>query len=158
MEFVNIRRVKTTLKQGELPAVETAKYLAAQGALWSVLLIPSPADAPVNWAFLTYPLLGLAGAYYCYRKNGGKLGRRLAERYLAIGWVVGWRFALVLASSLVAAAGVSLVMLGNLSWLEDPELANETTLVWLLIIALIYWRMGHHLADVQATTVSTDVA
>jgi hypothetical protein len=149
MEIVNIKRLKATLQQGELPARETAKYAAAQGALLSLAFIPSPAPEPVDWGFVAFPLLTLAGVFYCYRRNGGDTGTRFAERYLAIGWVIGWRVALVLGALLVVSVAGSLLATGKVQWLENPRLADAMTAATLATMALIYWRMGHHMAQVH---------
>jgi len=99
-------------------------------------------------------LLGIAGVYFCYRQNGAAVGRRFAERYLAVGWVVGLRFAFVLIGLMLAGMVVSLVWLGNIDWIEkpDPGLAEGVTAIWFVIVALIYWRIGRHLRDVQDAT------
>ncbi|HEV3485099.1 MAG TPA: hypothetical protein VG106_06810, partial [Vicinamibacterales bacterium] len=102
MRFFSIRRLKSDLAGGPLPARATAQYLAAQGALMSVAYVPSPAHAPADWGFIVHPLLALVGVYYCYRRNGGPTGERLAERFLAVGWVVGIR---------VASAAIASVLL-----------------------------------------------
>jgi hypothetical protein len=149
MEIVNIKRLKATLRQGDLPARETAKYLAAQGALWSLLFIPSPAP-PLDWALVAYPLLSLCGVYYCYRQNGEESGRRFAERYLAIGWVVGWRAFFVLAPLFLLAVVFSFAWFGQLQWLEDPVSAGAITLGFLTLCGFLYWRIGRHLADLRS--------
>lgn len=82
MEFFRLKRLNATLVRGPLPALDTAKYLAAQGVLWSLIVIPSPADAPADWTLLGYPAISLLGVYYCYRRHGGASGERFAERYL----------------------------------------------------------------------------
>ena len=148
MEIVNIKRLKAALRQGELPARETAKYVAAQGALMSLMFIPSPAD-PRDWAFLAHPLLAFGGVYYCYRCNGGELGRGFAERYLTVGWVVGCRVALVLIPIAVVGLAVSLLALGRLDWLDDPHLADGITFGFVVVAAFIYWRIGRHIGDLQ---------
>ena len=149
MEIININRLKAELKQGELPAREVFKYVAVQVALLSIISIPSPADAPVDWAFIAYPLLAFCGIYYCYRRNGGASGRAFAERYLAVGWVVGCRVGLVSVSIFAVCFGVSLLTVGSIEWLDDPRLADANTMGFLGVEALIYWRIGWHIGDVH---------
>ena len=153
MELFSIARLKTTLAHGALPARETAAYLAAQAALLSIGYIPTPADQPTGWAFAAYPVLAVVGVYYCYRCNGGATGRRFAERYLAIGWVVGVKVAaVVLGAGLAGSIGLGLSG-SNFEWLESPRVADGVDFVGLGLIALVYWRMGVHLADVHQRTV-----
>jgi len=157
MEFFRLERLNATLVRGPLPALDTAKYLAAQGALWSLIVIPSPADAPADWPFLGYPALSLLGVYYCYRRHGGASGERFAERYLAIGWVVGLR---------VAATSILLCMLGlagfiaargfDGSWLDGPAVTHVLDVGTLGVIAIMYWRMGVQLAAVHQASRGSD--
>src|SRR5689334_22587766 len=93
MYFISIRRLKTDLRLGPLPSREVVKYVGAQAILVSIVFVPTSAGPASGWDYLTIPLLTLAGVYYCYRSNGGADGVQLAERYLTIGWVVGWRTA-----------------------------------------------------------------
>jgi hypothetical protein len=150
MTFVNLKRLKAELAQAELPASETAKYLAAQGALLSLMFIPSPENEPADWAFVAHPLLAVIGVYYCYRRNGGALGARFAERYLAVGWVVGWRVALVAVPLVALGLGASLSATGSLEWLEDPRIAPAIDLGSVGLVAFVYWRIGRHLGDLRA--------
>ena len=150
MEFFRLKRLNATLVHGPLPARDTAQYLAAQGALWSLLVVPSPADAPADWTLFAYPALSLLGVYYCYRRHGGAVGERFAERYLAIGWVVGLRVAATLL--LLAIVGlVSLIAARGFdgSVLDDPTIALAIDVGTLVVIAVVYWRMGVHLATVH---------
>jgi hypothetical protein len=147
MHVFNIRTLKATLKARALSSGEAVRYIAAQGALLSWLFIPG--DTTVDWMFLTNPLLALAGTYYCYRCNGGADGIRLAERYLAIGWVVMCRgIAFLLLPLAIGLAAWTLATAG-----EGPdEAVLSTTLVGLLV--LMYWRIGVHLADVAGAAAS----
>ena len=149
MEFLRIRRLKGDLARKSLSASETAKYLAAQAALLSIAFVPTPADTPAGWPFLAYPLLALAGVYYCYKRNGGAVGERFAERYLAVGWVAGLRVVIVLiVIVIVGSIGLAFTDAG-LQWLEHSNVAAGIDAGMLAVLAFIYWRMGVHLADVQ---------
>jgi hypothetical protein len=156
MEFININRLKSHLREGELSARETAKYLAAQGALQSLVFIPTPAESPADWAFVAFPLVSVVGIYYCYRRNGGELGTRFAERYLAVGWVVGWRVALVAVASVVLTAVVALVSVGNLDWLHEPRIDTGIDVAALGLVACMYWRTGVHLRKLDVTPAIPD--
>ena len=149
MRFFSIRRLKGDLARGPLTARATAQYLAAQGALLSVLYVPSPAHASADWGFIVHPLLALAGVYYCYRRNGGPAGERLAERYLAVGWVVGIRVASA-AIALLVLTVTALALTSDVSeWTESRWLGVGIDLGTVALVAFIYWRMGVHLADIR---------
>jgi hypothetical protein len=153
MEFVRIGRLKDALIRGPLSAFDTAKYLAVQGALISILFIPSPTDAPPDWTFGAYPLSALAGVYYCYKRNGGSAGIRLAERFLAIGWVVGIRVAFCIV--IPAFVGVFVLAFAGFLFegLDDETVGDGLRVAGLGLMLFMYWRMGIHLADVHSATV-----
>ena len=153
MEFFRLKRLKATLLRGPLPPSDTAKYLAASAALCSVALIPSPGDVLSHWTLLAYPALALLGVYYCYRRNGGAVGDRFAERYIAIGWVVGLRVTVVVF--LLTALGLvafTVVRGFDGSWLEHPAATHVVDVGTLGVVAVVYWRMGVQLADVHRAT------
>jgi hypothetical protein len=140
----------------EQPLLDTAKYLATQGALLSIAFIPTPAGAPADWPFLAYPVFAVAGVYYCYKRNGGAAGERFAERYLAVGWVAGMRVALgIVVVVLACVVGLAFTDRG-LAWLEDSQVAASIDVGVLTVTALVYWRMGIHLADVHRLTARRD--
>jgi hypothetical protein len=141
MHVLDIRTLKATLKARALSSGEVVRYLAAQWALLSWLFIPG--QTTVDWMFITNPLFALAGAYYCYLCNGGADGIRLAERYLAVGWVVMCRgIAFLLLPLAIGLAAWTIATAG-----EGPDDAvMSATLIGLML--LMYWRIGVHLADV----------
>jgi hypothetical protein len=140
MEFFRLKRLNATLVRGPLPALDTAKYLAAQGALWSLIVNPSPADAPADWTFLGYPALALLGVYYCYRRHGGASGERFAERYLAIGWVVGLRVtAMLILLAMLGLAGFIAARGFDGSTLDNPAVTHALDIGILGAIAIVYW-------------------
>ena len=150
MEFFRLKRLNATLVHGPLPARDTAQYLAAQGALWSLIVIPSPADTPRDWTLLAYPSLSLLGVYHCYRRHGGSAGDRFAERYLAIGWVVGLRVAALFLSLAMLGVAAFIVIRGfDGSSLDSVGIGNVLDIGMLCVIAVVYWRMGVHLAAVH---------
>ena len=149
MRFLGIKPLRDDLAQGPLSAKETLQYLAAQGVLLSTIFVPSPADAPPDWAFIAYPLLSVAGIYYCYRSNGGSAGRQFAERYLAVGWVVGLRVVVLGIGAAIMTHGISLWIFG-LDWIADDRLSLVLEFGALVLIGLVYWRMGIHLSLIAA--------
>ena len=75
------------------------------------------------------PCLALAGVVFSHRNNGGAAGVRLAERYLAVGWVVGSRVGLV-TSTPVAALLIGGLTVATRCWTEGsclPRGASSPT-------------------------------
>lgn len=149
MQFVNLRKLKSQLRAGDLPPREVALYLAGQAALGVMLFVPSPADVPRAWDYFALPVLALVGVFYGYRCNGAAAGVRFAERYLALSWVIGWRTSL-LAAAVIAVGFVAGLVTGDFAWLEDERVPVTLSATTALFIAFIYWRIGVHLQDVSA--------
>ncbi len=149
MQFVNLRKLKGQLRAGDLPPRDVALYLAGQAALGALLFVPSPADVPRGWDFVALPVLALVGVLNCYRCNGAAAGVRFAERYMALSWVIGWRAGLLAAAVIQMGFVVGLVT-GGFAWLEHERVPVALSATTVLVIALIYWRIGVHLRDVSA--------
>jgi hypothetical protein len=153
MEFFRLERLKSKLVRGPLPANETAKYLAAQGALSSLLFIASPEQDMGGWPYIAFPALSVLGVYYCYRCQGGAIGERFAERYLSVGWVVAVRVAAAVVP-LFFAALVALVVTNGFesSWWESPWFDDIFEAAMLGVVGVAYWRTGVHLSAIHRTT------
>lgn len=149
MQFVNLRKLKSQLRAGDLPPRDVALYLAGQAALGAVLFVPSPAEVPHEWDYFTLPVLALVGVLNCYRCNGAARGVRFAERYTALSWVIGWRTSLV-AAAVITMAFVAGLITGGFAWLEDERVPVALSATTVIFIALIYWRVAVHLRDVSA--------
>ena len=148
MEFINLRRLKDHMRTGPLPSADVAKYVALQAALGAVVFVPSTAYLVSGWEYVVFPSLAVVGVFYCYRCNGGAAGVRFAERYLAIGWVVGWRvafvaFAMFVIGFFIAGFITPEALLSTSQW---PVAARAVSLT---LIACVYWRMGVHICDVS---------
>ena len=85
-------------------------------------------------------LLAVAGTVYTYQCNGASAGRHFVQRYLAIGWVVAIRWAVV-----VIAAFIVLLFLMDSS--EDGT-TPTFALFWMAAEVVLYERMGYHIRAV----------
>jgi hypothetical protein len=148
MEFIRLGRLKSTLGEGPLSAAETAKYLAVQGALLSLIFIPTPADMPRDWTMIAYPVSAVLSVYYCYRRNGGAAGKHFAERYLAIGWVVGLRIGFCAVVAVAVSAVIGALLGFDFDAISSPGVTRAIDVAGFGLVLLVYWRMGVHLADV----------
>jgi hypothetical protein len=114
-------------------AVEIAGYLPAESFnLWDYI------DSVVGTLITTF------GTVWVYKSNGGNLGTRLVERYLAIGWVILVRYMTLL------------VPIFMLMYMLDADNFNETKWWHVLIIETWYlgyfWRFAKHTKDVAYAT------
>ncbi len=145
MYFWRIEALKADLAALPLTDRQVLPYLV----LYSVLIAAVgiiPFGPSNNWDMIGggwSVLLAIVGTIYVYRKNGGEHGLHLLQRYLAIGWVVGIRWAAALLLITVAYFGVLEVV---------SEVSEDTTWLDFLVLAIaegvLYWRIGHHIGDV----------
>ena len=75
------------------------------------------------------------GAWRCYLANGGPTGHRFAERFVALGWVVGVRL------FLVAAAIFTALFARNV---ELDTLWVDVSMV--VLTAVYFWRLWSHIS------------
>lgn len=156
MYFVDLESAKKRLAAGPLPGATLLPYLLAHELLYlqvfpASTLLPSGGLQWLEWA--GFILANAAGFWWLYRCNGGPCGWFLAERYLVLGWVIGWRlFVLIVLPFLIALlTGFDLE-----GWFER-RLAPQWALVpGLLLIAAYYGWIGWHLRDLKRVQPAAD--
>lgn len=96
-----------------------------------------------RWAVWISAILSIVGAYYAFRKNGGKTGRRFFNRFFPLAWVVGFRTLMLFVPFLIV---IGLIFSPRdieilVHWID---LAMSPALVW------IYYRVGQEVGAVAA--------
>ena len=147
MYFWRIEALKADLAAQPLTDKQVLPYLVLYSALIAAVGI-IPFGAQNNWDMIGSGwsvLLAIVGTIHIYRKNGGEQGLHLLQRYLAIGWVVGIRWAAALLAITVAYFGILEVV---------SEVAENTTWSDFILLAaaeaILYWRIGHHVGEVAS--------
>jgi len=96
-------------------------------------------------------ILTLVGSFYIYRQNGGANGQYFLQRYLAIGWVVTFRWLLIFIVTTVILA-ILLELAGMSTFSEETTWYEFIYLTaWEVII---YQRIGHHVRDVAQGSIT----
>lgn len=154
MYFWRIENLKDQLRSGPLPARDTFGYLvllAASQTLTGLLAggYPRPdwvKDLPITVGIV---LVWVTCLWLVYRANGGADGRDLAGRFLSLGWVLGLRFFVggMLIALVLPVIGILLVAVGIP--FEAIPIPTFVMSMFVLMIALVTWRMVHHLRDLQ---------
>jgi len=158
--FWNLRSLRTSLISPPLPW-EQCGYLAGLFLIWG-LPIPtaialgsvSEDNFAIDFASLAIALGGVRFAYGC---NGGASGRDFAVRVVAIAWVVGVRFTvMLLALSLLAIyPGMSLAVEFasrlNIA-VDDGAKTASTVLLYgaLAMQGLYWWVVGRQIRGIPA--------
>lgn len=141
MYWWNLQALKSELTQGPLAEPQAFKYLLAQAL---VVALAAGAVTRPWWICPATAAIAGFGTAYCYHANGGASGRDFLSRYVSLGWVIGIR---VLAASLPVA-----LLLGALLAVLDVSRRSVDlgeAFFGLGVAAVIYWRMGVHIADLR---------
>jgi hypothetical protein len=83
------------------------------------------------------------GIWACYRANGGKSGAELADRLLAIGFVLFVRFIVISALAFVIWAYAAV----SLNWGFRPAF-EELDLLFVGVVILFWFRLHGHIESV----------
>ncbi len=146
MYFWRIDRLKRELASGPLPPRRVLPYLIVWLGILSLISVIPMSDSTAPWEWLTvqalyYTVATGLGVWWSYRANGGAVGVDFASRLLAIWWVLGVRFLVVL-----------LVPLGALYVILTPDENSHSYLAdlisALLFTVVYYWRAAVHLRDI----------
>ena len=144
MYFWRLENLKSTMAARPLTDRESLPYLMVYTVSYAAAL-GLPTSAQNQWDTLNTILgtvVAALGTVYIYRRNGGRSGQHLLQRYFAIGWVVTIRWLVMLVPALVLLV-IGERMLGYRS--------GETTWIqlvfYVLLGAALYWRIGHHVGD-----------
>ena len=150
MYFWNIEGLKGEMARRPLSDRELLPYLVIFIALYD-LMIAATLGEPANvWDYADGAmtvLLGIAGTIYLFFKNGGSNGRDFVPRYLAIGFVVGLRY--------LVLVGIPVIVGYTIAYGLFVADSSEETRWWDVMLYSVlnvfyYWRVGVHLNDTAA--------
>jgi len=150
--FWNIKKLKADLISNEVSQRDIMYYLLAStiltvGVIESMRFLPQ--ESVNMWDYIdamSRILITVIGVIWVYRSNGGNLGVRFAERYLAIAWVTLIRFMVLLVLVFFAMALITF----------DEQDSGATKWWHVLIVQAWYlgyfWRVVKHTNDVANAT------
>ena len=146
MYFLDDEALSEDLANSCVPARDVAIYTALivglQVPIWYVAPVETVAEM-VDGALNSLPSLFsvavvIVGLRRCYLQNGGSEGEAFAERFVALGWVVGLQVGIVL---------IPLFFL--LSFLIDELITQYLPVVVLAIQIAYYWRLSALFGNVR---------
>ncbi len=142
MYIWKINNLNKELIAGDLPEHESFKYLMASTVLYSLAMIqyinPNRFDTLTGIVAGFVAILGLLFIYKC---NGGKNGRHIVVRYMAISWVVFIRmFVLLMLPTMFIVFTLQEMFMGGV-----PDESTVIDLVYLtfLEITYVFWVAKH---------------
>ena len=146
MHFISYHPLKERLQSRNLSDGEALPYLIVY-LVFTTLAIGLPLNGSnyngYDWiSFLLSILTVTGGVFYAYRKNGGKQGYDLIQKYTVLGWVVTFRFLLIAIPVFLAA-----YLLAEGLSLSSDETGLFDIVVILVFEVLLYWRIGRHIGD-----------
>ena len=164
MYFTKYQPLKRKLKERTLSDREAVVYLL----VYSLLLMMAAGIPPetmdecndcglMAWDYAVVTLvdagIAIAGIYYIYVANGGKIGFDLIQKYFVLGWVVGIRCLIVFLPLWVATLVVSAEVFGN-EW-EDRSWYWTHYFLTFLLFAVYFQRLGRHIRDTRNTAIES---
>lgn len=146
MYFWNIDKLKADLRERQLTERETFKYLMATQLLYGLAMIPYiKYNIWDIYSAIVALLVTFIGVYYIYKCNNGAAGSNLLQRYLALSWVVGIRYSVLLMLP------VSIVFYVAVETYSD--IPNYTTPFDVLfgnaLFVVFYVLVGKHIKDLS---------
>jgi hypothetical protein len=88
-------------------------------------------------------LITFGGVIFAYRCNGGKDGYDFIQKFVILGWVVAFKFILLLIPVMIAAYQLGII--------GDTTGPTDVMMVAAIEI-LVYYRIGIHIADTNGQT------
>lgn len=156
MYFWNINGLKEEIINNNLTQKSVFLYilfytLSFQSGYLLIYLFPSTSSNDLIISIVAV-LLAIIGVYYCYRCNEGQNGNSFAERFISLSWVIGIRYTIFWLSLLF----VSIVVIGITSvFIKSLETLFDTIIIFIIYISLatyiivFYYRIGHHIKDIN---------
>ena len=149
MYFWRLEKLKAQLAGQPLSERQALPYLIVFVAMFTAVSY-IPATVTNVWdrlGALWSVAMAVLGTIYIYRQNGGAEGQHFLQRYLAIGWVVGIRWLVIIALAMVEFIALLTALgadIGDTTWYEFLFVA--------LAEAVVYWRIGYHVRDLAERT------
>ncbi len=166
MYIWNIKALKQDLQADTLGEKAKFVYMFITAMIFTALLeitsrVPSEVDysEDIGWIIVVVNILvAVLGMTCAFRANGGSCGRDFLGKYFSISFVVGIRF-IPLSLALITLAGViggvSAAMQGEFPEALDDDIIFEVS--GSLIMALFYWRVCKHIADIREDIEPTEI-
>jgi hypothetical protein len=162
--FLRVRRLKEQLAREGLSEMNRFGYLMAW--MLMIALMSASDNSPGVVGILL--VITVAGVIWAWRRNGGRNGTGILDRYLSIGFVVNLRVMVVLYAVLGLVAVLPSVQetLNGFSALFDfsggGEIDESGTRGWMEPVLLaaevwVAWSIGRHIGQVRAVAEAATV-
>ena len=149
MYIWRIDALKAQLISRAVPEVDRFRYLLLFVGLSGLSTALARLFPPTTPWDIVEPILALLisviGTIACFRANGGRFGQNFMERYMALVWVFGLRFSLVvlLPGSIILYIGLALMCL------QGESMSIYEMVFWAACIVTFYRRLAQHVKDVS---------
>ena len=141
MYFTQYHPLKERLRDRSITDREALPYLVMFCMLEVVGVLMPFWEQPNKWDFVSTffgLLITFGGVIFAYRCNGGKDGYDFIQKFVILGWVVTFRFILLVIPLFLAV--YDLGILGDTTGPID-------VIILALIEIMLYYRIGRHIAD-----------
>lgn len=151
MYFIRYQPLKDRLTNRSLSDKEALPYLLLFCALETIVLSLPAATKTNKWDIIgaiTSLSATIFGVLYVYRKNGGKAGFDIIQKFVVLGWIVAVRYLIIMLPVVIL-----LYMAASFFGLTSDETTLLDTFLYTLLIAIYYERLGKHIGDTNVKTV-----
>jgi len=145
MYFIRYNPLKERLRNRSIHDREALPYLLLFCVLEALAISLPGAEYKNKWDYISTVLtllVTILGVIYVYRRNGGRAGYDLIQKFVVLGWVVAVRF--LIGAIPIGAAAYAFAWYFGLT-------GDENTLFDALFITafeiIYYQRLGKHVAD-----------
>lgn len=162
MYFLRVQPLKQQLAHEGLSEPDRFRYLMA----WMILVALASVSAVAvsrSTAVLLF-VITVAGVVWAWRRNGGRDGHGIFDRYFSIGFVVNLRVMLVMLAVVAVADMIPALRdtmdstatlfgyFGGGGYEDEAAGQPWTELAGILAEAWIAWSIGRHIGQVRAET------
>lgn len=145
MYWFRYQPLKDRLRKRRVSDREALPYLLFFSGL-EALALSVPASSEMNrWDIvetILYITIAIVGVFYVYRRNGGRAGYDVIQKFVVLGWVVAIRYLLVVLplGGLVYIAAYYYGLSGDQTTLFDAIFFN-------VLSAFYYERLGRQISE-----------
>jgi hypothetical protein len=148
MYFIKYQPLKNQLRCRSVTDREALPYLAIFAALTALVGAIPLTDGFNHWdaisAFFSV-MLAIGGIIYAYHQNGGRTGNDLIQKYVILGWIVSFRFMLIVIPTMII-----LMIVGDLMGLVSLDSTGPFDVLGVFVFeAILYQRIGRHIRDTR---------
>lgn len=145
MYYFNIQKLKEDFRSDDVSEADGFKYFFLQVIIIALIIHVQAILGPSSQDLLSrrldsfLKLLSLGGILHVYRCNGGAMGTQFVQRFIALHWVLVFRFLIPFMLVLLVLGKVKEAI--PIAYWADPAIS-------FIMLVMLYWRLGVHCREI----------